>query len=746
MLDAVPSISQQTFRVALVGNPNTGKSALFNSLTGLRQRVGNYPGVTVARKSGLLKLPQANVEIVDLPGAYSLAAGSLDERIVVDFLSGNLPGVERPDAVICVADATQIKRNLFLVSQVAEAGLPMVLVLNRWDAACRQGLEINTHLLSERMGIPVVPAIATQKDGVRNLLPAIETMLREPRRMRPIEWPGCVDRATSILRRRLPGQLGETLSEVELHRILFDAKSAVLARIPWREEERLRALEEARAEIQRAGYNPMAAEALLHYEYLAAITEGVIGQRGDLRRGPTESIDRLLMHRGWGLLIFLAIMYVVFLSVYTWASPFMDGIEWAKGRVQDAIGPMLDGAPILQSLVTNGAIEGVGAFLVFLPQILILFFFIALLEDTGYMARAAFLMDRMFGWCGLNGKSFVPLLSSYACAVPGILATRTIEDPKARLVTILIAPFMSCSARLPVYVLLIGAFIEPRHGSFVASLALFGMHFVGLAAAIPTAFLFNRVLLRTPSQPFVLELPSYHVPQLRGVLWRMSQSGFEFVKRAGTVIFAITIIIWALLYFPRPAAVEEEARRRFFAEEAAAGAGSPAGVAAALDPHEDQREAPPAGLEHEIERAYLEQSFLGRFGRAVQPLFDPAGFDWRITIGVLASFPAREIIVSTLGVTYSLGGEVDEADPGLRAALSQTRWPEGSARAGQPVYTLPVVVAIMVFFALCSQCGATLAAIARESRAGWAVFSFLYMTVLAWLGAVFCYQAGSLLV
>ncbi len=745
MPDVIPSIRQKTSRVALVGNPNTGKTALFNSLTGLRQRVGNYPGVTVARKSGLLKLPQATVEIVDLPGTYSLAAASLDERIVVDFLSGHLPGVERPDAVICVADATQLKKNLFLVSQVAETGLPMVLVLNRWDAACRQGLEINTHLLSERLGIPVVAAIATQKGGVRNLLPAIEAMLHEPQRMRPITWPDCVDRATAILRSRLPVDLRRTLSEVELHRILFDAKSAVLSRIPWPEEERRRILEEARAEIQRAGYNPMAAEALLHYEHLSAVTEGVISQRGDLQRGPTESIDRLLMHRGWGLLIFLAIMYVVFLSVYTWASPFMDVIEWAKGRVQEAVGPALAGAPILQSLVTNGAIEGVGAFLVFLPQILILFFFIALLEDTGYMARAAFLMDRMFGWCGLNGKSFVPLLSSYACAVPGILATRTIEDPKARLVTILIAPFMSCSARLPVYVLLIGAFIEPRHGSFVASLVLFAMHFVGLAAAIPTAFLFNRVLFRTPSQPFVLELPSYHVPQMRGVLWRMSQSGLEFVKRAGTVIFAITIIVWALLYFPRPTAVEEEATRRFFAREAVAAAVSPADLEAALDREGAQPEGLAAGLEHEIDRAYLEQSFLGRFGRAVQPLFDPAGFDWRITIGVLASFPARELIVSTLGVTYSLGGDVDEADPNLRTALSHTRWPAGSARAGQPVYTLPVVVGIMVFFALCSQCGATLAVIARESHTGWAVFSFFYMTVLAWLGAVLCYQAGSLL-
>ena len=393
---------------------------------------------------------------------------------------------------------------------------------------------------------------------------------------------------------------------------------------------------------------------------------------------------------------------------------------------------MLQSTPMLQSLIVDAAIEGVGAFLVFLPQILVLFFFISLLEDTGYMARAAFLMDKMFSWCGLNGKSFVPLLSSYACAVPGIMATRTIEDPKARLATILIAPLMSCSARLPVYILLIGAFIEPKHGPFVASLTLFGMHFVGLIVALPLVWIFNKFLLKTRPQPFVLEMPRYHVPRLGDVAWRMWESGVEFVKRAGTVIFAITIIIWALLYFPRPSAVEETAKQQYAAESGM--------TLEEIAADEDASQT----MGQRIDSAYLEQSWMGRMGRTVQPIFAHAGFDWRITVGVLASFPAREVIISTMGVIYSLGGEVDEESHSLQDALTKSRWLEGP-QMGKPVFTIPVVLGIMIFFALCSQCGATLAIIKKEAGLKWAVFSFVYMTILAWFGAVLCFQVGNML-
>ena len=362
---------------------------------------------------------------------------------------------------------------------------------------------------------------------------------------------------------------------------------------------------------------------------------------------------------------------------------------------------------------------GVGGILVFLPQIVILFFFIALLEDTGYMARGAFLMDRAFGWCGLNGRSFVPLLSSYACTVPGILATRTIEDPRARLTTILVAPLMSCSARLPVYTLMIGAFIEPAYGAAVAGVTLFAMHFVGLAVAAPVAWAINRFVLRTRPQPFLLEMPAYRRPRLRDIAWRMWEPARDFLVRAGTIIVAMTVVIWAFAYFPRPA----EVRERVVAE-------APAGIGAEQ-------------LGRLTDAAYMEQSYLARAGRALQPLFAPAGFDWKITVGVLASFPAREVIVSTLGTIYGVGRDADEESGDLRAALAAERWSSGEL-AGRPVFTVPIAVAIMVFFALCLQCGATVAVLGKEAGWGWALFAFAYMTALAWAGAVLAYQLGTL--
>jgi ferrous iron transport protein B len=337
-------------------------------------------------------------------------------------------------------------------------------------------------------------------------------------------------------------------------------------------------------------------------------------------------------------------------------------------------------------------------------------------------------MDKLFGWCGLNGKSFVPLISGYACAIPGVMAARTLEDPKARITTILMTPFMSCSARLPVYVLLIGAFIEPAYGPVVAGWTLFVMHFVGAFVALPFAWILNRCFLRIRSQPFILEMPGYRAPALRNVLIRMWERGREFLIRAGTVILAFSVIIWALLYFPRPESVAENARAKFVMENPAASLDDP---------------AMSLRLDHRIEGAYIEQSYLGRFGKAVQPVFEPAGFDWKITVGVLSSFPAREVIIATLGIIYNLGADVDEGSEDLRSILARETWQSGP-RAGQPVYTIPVVLALMVFFALCMQCGATLAVVARELSWRWALGLFVVMTATAWLAAVIVYQVGSL--
>ena len=703
--------------VALVGNPNTGKSTLFNALTGLRQRVGNYPGVTVARKSGACDLgPAGRAELVDLPGLYSLSAASPDEQVVVDALTGRIAGDRRPDAILVVVDSTNLIRNLFLASQVAELGLPMAVVLNQADVAREQGLRIDVGLLSRRLGgVPVVLASAWKGEGVAEVRRAIAEALATRRAAVRVSWPASVEAALADVTAAVRADLGAEPSPAEAQRILFDASGSAAARLGWSGPGRDAALRAARDKVRRGGYNPFAAEPLSHYAHLRALLEGVVNE-SVAGRTASAAVDRLLLHRLLGPVLFAAIMLGLFASVF-WLAKFpMGWIQSGVDLLRGAVAPRFEGMPMLQSLVSDGIIGGVGAFLAFLPQILILFLFVGILEDSGYMARAAFIMDRLFSWCGLSGKSFVPLLSGFACAIPGLLSTRTIEDSKARLATAFAVPFMSCSARFPVYALMCSAFIGPAYGPGWESAAMVGMHCVGLLFAVPVAFVLTRFVLRVRPQPFVLELPRYQLPKPRDVLWRMWQNAAEFVSKAGTVIFAITIVVWALSYFPRDPAVAERVRA---AEPSLAG----------------------EALERRVQAAYVEQSWMGRFGKAVQPVFDPCGFDWKITVGVLASFPAREVIVSTLGVTYSLGEGAEADSAQLRQAMQAARWQEGP-RAGSPIFSLAAVLALMVFFALCSQCGATVATLAQETGGWkWAAASFVTMTVLAWLAAAGVYQA-----
>ncbi len=714
MSDPAPNLA-----VALVGNPNTGKSTLFNALTGLRQRVGNYPGVTVARKSGLCDLGDGRkVELVDLPGLYSLAAASPDEQVVTDALAGKIAGERVPDVIVLVADATNLLRNLFLASQLAELGRPAVLVLNQADVAREQGLRIDTAQLSARLGgIPVVLASAWKGEGVADVRRAIARAADERRLLPPVVWPANIAAALAELTRAVAADTGSAVSSAEAQRLLFDTNATLPERLGWDKERRDPAIRAAREQVRRSGYNPLAAEPLVHYERLRKALEGVVTE-GTGRAGRTAAVDRLLLHRVLGPILFLGIMLGMFASVF-WLAKFpMGWIQAGVDALKGVVGPSLDATPMLQSLVTDGLLGGVGAFLVFLPQILILFLFVGLLEDSGYMARAAFIMDRLFSWCGLNGKSFVPMLSGFACAIPGLLSTRTIEDPKARLATAFVVPFMSCSARFPVYALMCAAFIGPLYGPGWESAVMVGMHCVGLLFAVPTAFVLTRLVLKVKPQPFVLELPRYQLPKPRDVLWRMWQNAAEFISKAGTVIFAITLIVWALSYFPRDPGVADRVR-----------AAEPTASAEVLAAR--------------TQAAYIEQSWMGRFGKAVQPVFDPCGFDWKITVGVLASFPAREVIVSTLGVTYSVG-EGAEADSGhLQQAMRDAKWSTGP-RAGTPIFSLAAVLALMVFFALCSQCGPTVATLAQETGGWrWAVGSFLYMTALAWIVAALVYQLVS---
>jgi ferrous iron transport protein B len=679
--------------VALVGNPNTGKSTLFNALTGLRQRVGNYPGVTVARKSGTCDLGDGQkVELVDLPGLYSLAAASPDEQVVIDALSGNIAGDRRPDAVVLVVDATNLLRNLFLASQVAELGRPVVIVLNQADVAKEQGLRIDTELLSRRLGgVPVVLSSAWKGEGILDVRRAIAAALDQKAVLKRVNWPADIAGALAAVGKAATADTGKQVSVADAQRLLFDTNPSTAERLGWTVAQRESTLRSARDRVRYSGYNPMAAEPLVHYAHLRVVLEGVVTE-GLGKAGQTAAVDRLLLHRFLGPFLFLGIMLGFFASVF-WLAKFpMDwiqaGVDWTKA----VVAPQLDAYPMLQSLLADGIIGGVGAFLVFLPQILILFLFIGILEDSGYMARAAFIMDRLFSWCGLNGKSFVPMLSGFACAIPSLLSTRTIEDPKARLATAFVVPFMSCSARFPIYALMCAAFIGPLYGPGWESLVMVGMHCVGLLFAVPTAFVLTRLVLKVKPQPFVLELPRYQMPKPRDVVWRMWQNAAEFVSKAGTVIFAITIIVWALSYFPRDASVAEriKAANPTAAEEV---------------------------VKAKVQAAYVEQSYMGRFGKAVQPVFDPLGFDWKITVGVLASFPAREVIVSTLGVTYSVGEGAEADSQQLRKAMQDAKWSEGP-RAGSPIFSLAAVLALMVFFALCSQCGPTIATLAQETG-GW---------------------------
>ncbi len=730
--------SDRLRRVALIGNPNTGKSTLFNCLTGLRQKVGNYSGVTVQKKTGITLIGEERVEILDLPGTYSLAATSPDERVVVDALRGEVENLDRPDIALCIVDATNLQRNLFLAFQIGQLGLPMVLALNYWDTAQKRNIAIDIEELKKRLGIPIVPISASRAEGITELKDAMIQALDEKPKLISPTWPESIEEAISGVRSELSEPVSARLDDAALMRGIFESDEEIFKRAGASDSETHEVLEISKKALFKGGLNPANVEAVLLYRHIKEHVEPCISARDSSRIAGSESIDSLLTHKVWGLIAFLALMYLVFQSVYSWAGPFMDLIDAGKSVVQDTVSNVLLGWPMIESLVADGIIEGVGAVVIFLPQIMILFFFISLLEDTGYMSRAAILMDKLFSWCGLSGKSFVPLLSSYACAIPGVMATRTIQDSKARLVTILVAPFMSCSARLPVYVLMIGAFIEPRYGAGVAGAVLFLMHFVGLLVAMPFAYLMNKYILKTPPQPFLLELPSYQIPKVRDVMLKMYSQGKEFVVNAGTVIFAITIIIWALLYFPRTESVEIETREAFVSEIVAQNGWTEEFALESIS----EDEVLGAELDHKVSSAFIEQSWMGRIGKTLQPVFAGAGFDWKITVGVIASFPAREVIISTLGIIYSLGGDVDEEAGDLREAMASQKWQSGP-KAGMPIFTIPVVIALMVFFALCQQCGATLAVIAQETSWRWAALSFGFMTILAWLASIGINQVGS---
>ncbi len=747
----IPSTKKQTLTVALIGNPNTGKSTLFNAVVGVRQRVGNYPGVTVEKKIGRLNLGDQAIDLIDLPGTYSLAPRSPDEMVAVDVLLGR-KGQTPPDAVICIVDAGNLQRNLYLVSQVLELGLPTVVVLNMIDVADSNGIKIDHDRLGRQLGVAVVRTQANRSVGLDQLTAALSTALGNKPHSVESPFPEAFTAEVDSLAAVLASEHRQPLPRYLVERLLLDTSGYLQHDILSDDDHPIgKRLDDARDRLGQAGCTVPAVEAVARYGWVGKILDGVVTGPSRITRSRTDEIDRVLTHWLFGVVIFATMMLLVFQAVFSWAVPLMNLIEaakgWAGGWVQ---GMMAEGA--LRSLLVSGVIEGVGGVLVFLPQILILFFFIAVLEDCGYMARAAYLMDKLMVCVGLSGKSFIPLLSSFACAVPGVMAARVIENRRDRLVTILVAPLMSCSARLPVYTLLIAAFI-PKRSLFpdgpswisvlgVQGATMFAMYLVGIATAVAVALLLKKTILKGETPPFVMELPGYKFPSLTTVFFRVADRGWAFVRRAGTLIFAVTIIVWASAYYPRNLDLvdaglttqQAKLRRKLHQLE----------TNKSVDPSQRQllqREL--TLVENKIDGQLLRQSYLGRAGAVIEPAVRPIGWDWRVGCAVIASFPAREVVVGTMGVLYDLGGDQDEASEKLRDKLKAATW-DGS---DEKVFNIPVALSLMVFFALCAQCAATLAVIKRETNSWrWPIFSFTYMTTLAYFGALVTYRLGMMFV
>jgi ferrous iron transport protein B len=738
-------LSSRHLVVALVGNPNTGKTTLFNALAGMRQRVGNYPGVTVETKKGRFAYEDQPFDLVDLPGTYSLAPRSPDEMLAVDLILGQQAGESKPDVVVSIVDASNLERNLYLTTQVLELGVPVVVALNMIDIAAGQDIAIDAARLGEHLGVRVVPIQANKGKGLHELKHAIAAAACETWQVGSPPFPEAFEREAITLGKLL----GDGVPPFLVRRLLLDVGGYTESRLRPQHPELRGSVLGARQRLAAAGCKVPEVEARTRYTWIRQVTAGCIRRPEKRPVTWTDRFDRVLTHKIWGTLIFLAVMFVVFQSIFTWARPLMDLID--KGRellgvsLQEAMTP----GPV-RSLLVDGVIKGVGSVLVFLPQILILFGFIAVLEDCGYMARSAFLMDKVMAWCGLSGKSFIPMLSSVACAVPGIMATRVIENQRDRLTTILVAPLMSCSARLPVYILLIGAFLTTGFGWWVPGLVMFLMYTVGLVVAPLVAYLLKRTLLRGETPVFVMEMPLYKWPSLRTVLRRMTDSAWAFVRRAGTLILASMILVWALLYFPSTNAQGESYDRLISDQQERVEEGEQ--KLAALNPEEKEAlESDVEALKKERLRLKAEwtgRTVLGRVGHQLEPVFTPLGWDWRIGMAALASFPAREVVIGTLGIIYQTDADADSireakhaGETELGQALQAATWDTDPERK---VFTVPVALSLMVFFALCCQCASTLAIIRRETRTWrWPLFTFVYMTVLAYIGALLVYQVGS---
>ncbi len=683
----------EPLRVAIIGNPNTGKTTLFNALTGLSQRVGNFAGVTVERVEGAFRMSDGRrVAVLDLPGSYSLSAGSPDEQIALEVLLDRDGQHWRPQVVLVVVDACHLERNLFLASQVCELGIPVVIALNQFDMAQDQGIEIDVPALIHEIGVPIIPTVASRGEGIEPLKKALFTAAELPPPSRRFTLPSEIEASLVPLVAHLEkGGFPTGTARMEALRLLGVRRGeAHLASVP----DLARQLDAARDAIRAVGHTPEREESEARYGWIGELMQRAVKRRSASTETTSDRMDAVALHRVGGPLIFLAIMALVFQSVFSWAAPMQDGIEALIHWMGSGISGLLPPGDV-QSLIADGVFDGVGSVLVFLPQIAILFAFIGLLEQSGYMARAAFLMDRVMRRVGLHGKSFIPMLSGYACAVPGIMATRTIDDTQERMATIMVVPLMSCSARLPVYTLLIATFVPAlplMPGLNLQGATMLAMYLLGTVAALLVAAIFRKTLLRGPVRPMILELPPYRWPSPRSLFVSVWQRCLLFLRRAGTVILALSIVLWALATYPK------------------------ADVDPSLAPEAQQEQQ-------------LAHSALGRFGRAIEPAVAPLGYDWKIGVSIVASFAAREVFVSTMGTIYGVGGTDD--------ALLQDKLRSEVKADGTPAYTPLIAVGLMVFYVFALMCMSTIAVTIREAGGGrlgwkWAGIQFAYMLVLAY--------------
>ena len=706
--------------IAVVGNPNSGKSTLFNRVTGLNQRTANYPGVTVEKRTGKLTLGSRVFNLIDLPGIYSLSPESTDERIVVDVLLGRVAGTPLPDALLAVVDSTRLYQSLFLLQQMAELGRPMVVALTMADAAAEQQIAIDCDALGEKLGgVPVCEVVATTGKGFSALRSCIAEAVERSDVDTPQFWPALRREALALEQ----DVRGSDLSLVDIERTIIDndpVGAEAIRRALGPEGDRRIA---AHRNTLCGDDPPLAVESRVRYRWISEALPRLQSRAPAPLRWKRRIVDWI--NRPYpATVLFLALMATVFQAVFAWATPMMDLIDAAAGGLGELVAGTLP-AGAVASFLADGVIAGVGSVVIFLPQILILFLFIILMEDTGYLARTAFLMDRAMRAVGLSGQSVVPLISGFACAVPSIMATRVIPNRRDRVATIMATPFMTCSARLPIYALLIAAFVPNLTVGFanLQGLVLFGLYLLGILGGIATALLLRKSALRGPKPSFVLALPEFRMPNARTVLMKLADRAWIFLRRAGTVIFAVAVVVWALAYFPRADDIESQ---RLAAQVEVQTVLEGEALAAEI-----------ARIDNEAAAAQLAQSWLGRMGQGVEPLFRPLGWDWRVSAAVIAGFPAREVVVAVLGTIYAVGSEADESS--LAERLTTATWPDG-----RTVFTLPMVLGLLIFYAWCLQCAATLAVIKRETNTWrWPLFAWGYMTALGYVGALMIFQIGS---